>query len=581
MRLSLFLICSAALLAQDPKEPRESETVRYKEFAEIVEGIAGEVEKNDKALVVWLVDNAPMLKASRHGDLLADAIPRCFRKPGVSHAVVALGETPRLVQKPVEDAVRAAAAVTALANGAPDNAIKNCLLNIREAARVASGFSGGKKYVVLFTQENADNEDDVEGTIKTLKAGGIALVPIVPEAVYSDPYWESALAGTSRYSFDVEKLKKLPFKLKGPEGAFLEFPYGWPFAWIDPGYTVPSGYPPWAIDRVATLTGGRSYLYSVDRAADGFCRRYGCPLCSGSHRSCGASFEVTKLKLTQPFLGSRNEYGARYGKDKLYLAILGAWEKLAREGVFRGPPPLKGGGGALSENVRSAKARPAEFSITVGEWKAQRQDAIKRADSVEKAANGLLATAKKEEKEADRRTLATAEALAVHLKLLSQSYRQFAAFCEQMDRAGKTKKPAPDGVAASDLEPAPGDRLLTWYWQSYFLCHGGAPLKEIKFLGDLKGLHEALDLADQAIEKHRGTPWEVLIRRASIPAFTVWYETKEQRDARAATPDRPKARSTSGQAQNETPGSGVGRPARPVRGDEGRAGPGTSTGGNP
>ncbi|HLF92724.1 MAG TPA: hypothetical protein VJB14_04635, partial [Planctomycetota bacterium] len=212
------------------------------------------------------------------------------------------------------------------------------------------------------------------------------------------------------------------------------------------------------------------------------------------------------------------------------------------------------------------------------EWKNVHADALKRAESVDKAANDLLAAAKRTEKEADRRTIASTDAFLVHLKLLSQSYRQLALFCEAMDKAARVKKPATDGVAGSELEALGGEKVIGWYPRNYYLCHGGAALKEIKVLGDPKGLHAALDFADKMIEKHLGTPWELQMRRASVPVFYPIFDEKADAAAGGRSTPRPSAKSSSTQAQTETPGS----PQRPSRGSTGESGrgSGTTTGGN-
>jgi hypothetical protein len=570
--LTTTLLCLWLFPFQEPKESKSPETVRFREFPEIIQDIAKEVEANDKATVVWLIDNSALLKTSKHGEMLMEAIPKCFRKPKIFHAVVALGEQPQLVQKPTDDMARLTTSLSLLVNGNPDNSIKNCLAGIREAAKVVAGASGAtKKYVVLFTQENGDNEDNVEETLKILKSTGAIFLPIVPESVYSDPYWASALTGTSYY-FDVEKFKSLPFQLRGPESAFVEFPYGWPFTRMDPTYTVPSGFAPYALDRLATYSGGKSFLHSIDRTPFSFCQRYGCPLCAGQHKACGAPFDELKLKMTAPDIGSRPEYGARYGREKLYAAILNTWDRLHRDGILRGIPPLKAGGSGLSENKSTEK--PPTYRDTT-DWKAQRQDALKDADLVDRAGGDLLDASKKLEKETSLRTVATADALVVHLLLLAQGYRQQAAFCDEMMRPGKGG--AADGVGASSLESPNGEKVIGHFYRQYYLCHGGARLKEVAFLGNLNGLHAALDVADQMIEKHRGTPWELLIRRASVPVFYPFFERPAAKGGQAAN-DRTRSKSGSTPNTTETPAAPA-RPMRPATPDQGQGG-GTSTPGS-
>jgi len=134
-------------------------------------------------------------------------------------------------------------------------------------------------------------------------------------------------------------------------------------------------------------------------------------------------------------------------------------------------------------------------------------------------------------------------------------------------------------VAAAEFSSPDGEKCIGWYWRSYPLCHGGAALKEIKFLGDPKGLHAALDLADKMIEKHQGEPWELLIRRASVPVFIPFFEQKKGAAAAGGQTPRPTARSSSTQAQTETPGGSPQRPSRGGAVDSGQGG-GTATGGN-
>ncbi len=62
----------------------------------------------------------------------------------------------------------------------------------------------------------------------------------------------------------------------------------------------------------------------------------------------------------------------------------------------------------------------------------------------------------------------------------------------------------------------------SWSYRNVYLCHGGAALKSLHTLGGEEGkkeLHEALDLADKIIDRHRGTPWEVLARRGSLAIY--------------------------------------------------------------
>lgn len=561
----LLLLC--ALTQADP-------TVRYKDLPEIAGSLAGDVEKQDGAIVIWVVDNAPSLK--QLGRPLAAALRKSFSKASTRHAVLALSETPRLVLKLTEGTEAAARAVEALSDSPSDPAIKNVLLAVREAARLAAGVSGrSAKYVVLFTQDNADTEDDLEGTVRSLKTSKITFVAIAPEAVYSDPYWSSAMSG-STYVSDVEKLKKLPFELKGPDSAFIEFPYGWPFVRTDAATMVPSGFATYALTRLAAETGGHSFLYAPQPSPFTFCQSFGCTLCAGQHQACAAVYDETKVSLTGPDFGSRAQYVARYGKEPLYGAVVTAWDRLYRAGILSGLPQLRVNGASLSVNADKRRSEP-QMPFGGTEWRSLRPAALKLAEQTARALGDLDPVLRKADKSTDRRTLATAEALDTHLRLLEQSYHQVIAFCDEMERIERGGF-VEGGFASSRWTPGPGERVIGYTYKPVYLCHGGGALKAVAFLGDRTKLHAALDQADLRIDKHRGTPWEVLLRRGSVAVFVPLIETEAMRAARAAASrERPTSGSTA--RTDETPGTPQ-RPPRPARGGDGsQGGGGTTTGG--
>jgi len=79
--LTLTLLCASLLHSQEAKESKPSETVRFRELPDIVQEIAKEVESNDRAIVVWLVDHTTATTTSRILDTLGQQIPKAFKKP--------------------------------------------------------------------------------------------------------------------------------------------------------------------------------------------------------------------------------------------------------------------------------------------------------------------------------------------------------------------------------------------------------------------------------------------------------------------------------------------------------------------
>jgi hypothetical protein len=143
-----------------------------------------------------------------------------------------------------------------------------------------------------------------------------------------------------------------------------------------------------------------------------------------------------------------------------------------------------------------------------------------------------------------------------------------------MARVTSAKKafPPPE-PAGRRLEEYVGERIVGQAHWSLTLCHGGEALKSFAFQGDAavrKRLHDALDFADRIIEAHRGTPWEMLARRASVPVFVpIIYSTYRERMARP-TSDVNKTRT-----QTQAPK----RPNRPDERDQGDGGD-VATGGD-
>jgi hypothetical protein len=441
----------ALLALQGAQETRDSETVRHRELGEIVDEVArladkAAVKDTDKVLIAWMIDNSSSLKNTRHGELFSDHIARAFAKSkaGVHHSVMTFAESPQLILKATNDARAAGRAIEWLAQQPADDKIKNCLANVREGAKYAGSFSGGKKFLVVYTPENGDNEDNVEATLKMLKDTGVVLIVIAAESVYSDPYWEALTYGNgSLYYGDANKYKKLKFQMKGPESAYIEFPYGWSLQVSDPSYTVPAGYGYWALDRLATHSGGTYFTYAPDPNAQTFCQRWACTLCSGQHKACGAAFDLTKLKMTAPCVESREECRERLSKDRLAVQIYAAWEKLFRAGYLRNSAALKVSGGGLSETKPQASSTsPFSFGNNWG----QGRGVVKRAlADIDKVIADFKETLEKLGPDAEKRTLATADALLVHLRLLRLNVNQLGYFIEECEEHDRKKAAHDDG----------------------------------------------------------------------------------------------------------------------------------------
>ncbi len=572
-RITLLLFCFALPLSA--QESREGSVDRNKDLPQIVKEISAEVERTkaegEKVLVVWLIDNVTAFRASGQGKLLSDSMAASFSSD-VYHSLFALGDPTEGLIAPTRDHSKIARGLEVLAKRPPDNRIKNCLLGVRVAAKSAARFRG-KRFLVLHTPANGDNEEQLEETLKFLRKLRIRFYSVAGEAVYSDPYWKSVLGRISYFTTDTEKYRNLKFQLAGQESAYIEFPYGWPLHMIDPSYTVPSGFGYYALSRLATRTGGKYYVYHPGAAASSsFCQRYGCQVCSGRHAQCGAVFQSTKLDLVAPDLRSRDRVRQEYGRENLAIAVHRAWVRLQKKGILRGSSQLRLSGKRFREE-KSRNEGASTGMISGSGWKSRRQEALRKITEVDKVLLEFLPVLEKFGPESALRVRATADAFHVHLLMLRFNFRQLALFSEEMARIMRRPAPSSPEFGSPVLEQYAGKRVIGYSYRNFFLCHGGKALRGVRFLGGPeveKEKQHLIDVAMQVIDRHRSTPWEILARRAGFVILlpTVQAGTANQKN-------RPKPKS-SGSGDNATATPNPNRPNRPNAGGGGSGG--TATG---
>ena len=570
---SIAVFLALPLFAQ---ESREGSVDRNKDLPQIVREISEQVSRatpeGKRGLVVWLVDNASVLKSSGQGKILSDLIVQNFSdKEEIHHSLYVLGDPTQGLIAPTKEISRITTAFDALLKEAPDNRIKNCLLGVRIAGKGVSSFRGSR-FVVLVTSSNGDNEDQLEETLRFLQKLRVRFFSIAGEAVYSDPYWKSVLAGVSSYSSETDKFRRLKFDLAGQESAYIEFPYGWPLMSTDPSYTVPPGFGYYALSRLAVGTGGTYYVYNSGSSASTFCQSHACSICSGQHQQCGAHFQSTKLTMTAPDLRARDLVRRDYGRQPVAIAQHRAWVTLQKKGVLRGASQLKLSGKRFRE-VRSQMGSSSSLIAAGGSWKARKGQALRQVKEIKAVLAQFLPVLEKFGPDADLRVGATADAFHLHLKMLLFNLKQFAYFCEEMNRISRTKSVPRKEFGGRRLDQYIGKRISGYSYRNLYLCHGGTPYRGMTFLGgDRVGeeQREILDLADQLIDRHRSTPWEVLVRRSAFALFTPIIQAGTAKQKKRPKPES----SGSGDEQTATPNPN--RPPRPGAGGSGSGG--TATG---
>jgi hypothetical protein len=165
---------------------------------------------------------------------------------------------------------------------------------------------------------------------------------------------------------------------------------------------------------------------------------------------------------------------------------------------------------------------------------------------------------------ADRRWLATLDATFFSVRLARMNFLQWHHFCLERQVKGDVDL---KNIQIIRTEPR------------YAFCHGGKDLAREEVYGNSAVRSEWESLCSQAdllIDRHKGTPWEMLIRKGMLLEWEI-YEREKGRTVKAK-----RLKPSSSNTSTATPQGGGGTPTRP-----GRSGPGsssastTSTGGKP
>lgn len=525
--------------------------------------LQAEAGERRKAALVLVIDDA-MGRA-----LVTDVLP-AFRtaieestigKDGrLLAGVVVLTEKPYAALKPTHslaDLGRAFEKVAATTN----EKFKNTLDVVRGAAAMAAQVDGPRA-VVLYTVANGDTEDDLEGTVQFLRTARAKFYAITPEAVYSDHYWY-CYRNDGTAAFDpAQQQKKTGFILHSEESAYLEFPFRWSHTWIgwkyhssfgfwdgDSPLLIPSGFTHYGPARLARETGGSVFLAPSETTAPGFCFLADCPQCQRTHAECGAVYDEVKLKLTSPSLESRPVYLQLQSRDPLYRLLLKAAEDAHKNGMVSTELPLKFMGGKLVENksnLRFGYAHPRGRYTPTTPWASAAAGADAQAKAAASVAQELRASlARIDRASANKRWLAHADALLFSIELSRMNSLQWKHFA--LERHEKGDAPLSETYLMTDVQAT--------------FCHGGKMIEDLDIYGGtvLRGEWKALcSLADQLIDRHRGTPWELLVRYGMVQDWEIAYKT----EGTEVKTKRPKPKS--GTSTTATPPA-TGTPTRPGR----------------
>ncbi|MBI4614588.1 MAG: hypothetical protein HY720_13340 [Planctomycetes bacterium] len=485
-------------------------------------------DKGGEGLVVWVVDDASLLK--EHGVLaqLFQAIVAAFGTPegdfgSVSMSLVAFRAESRVLCRPTNQVAELAQAFDELA-AATDDSFKNVCQIVRDAAvffqRQASRVR--TRYMVLVSLENGDNEDELEAAVTTLVRTRFKFFCVSREAIVSDPFW-------SRFPGQAQGVK---LDLKGQDAPVEELPWGWTLQNSPSHESAPAGYGIYGLNRLVAATEGRYYLFYPEMPGNSFCQYHmyqgACRLCSGRHGNCQAAYDPTRLKSFAPATDARPRYQARMNQDPFFKLTIGAWEELYDKGLIQSPPPFLLDGRSIVTNEKKRQVKGMAMGVAwspnqLGEYVSEAKKALPDVERLIQIFDRALADKRIDMEHA--RAQALAEVFRLHLEALRFNLRQIILFQEHakqiLDAHGD---PVPDPWCVNPVTDLPGSQVYV-YVENYTLCHGARRLRSVRFLGgeeEKAALERVLERAQKSIDKYRQTPFEVVVRRVGLVYLRIY-----------------------------------------------------------
>ncbi|MEM8884560.1 MAG: hypothetical protein AAGD14_10855 [Planctomycetota bacterium] len=454
--------------------------------------------------IVLLVDPTPSLKTARFADVLDELLrTRRARTPrprlglvvlGVPDATQPVGTTPKEIVRALRGPLLA-----------PRLEVRNVYGAIREQLKGLKA-QEGRREIVLVSLENGDLEDEVEKTAALAAKAKVVVHAVAREAFISDSYW---MTNTPPPAIEHE--------LRGADGAFIDLPWGWLFQRTRVTECAPSGHAMYGISRLATVTGGRVFVWYPARGRHK-CQVWGaCEFCPGDHIPPFEAFRAQRVRALAPPVGSRKEVFAAMAKDDLYKAVLAAWEASADAGLLRMHPSVRRLGGRL---VTQEKESRAYQSSDLRDWRRFGSAATKRAKAAERIARKLKKAI--EETKGSLRSRAIAELTYVMLRVTRVNLLIGIAYCreiaaDQFDpRKAKRFPPPEQPLIPADYE------VTGLYWRTLTLCHGIAPFARVHFPGGpkVRAEIEALDgVFKEFYRRNAFTPLASSLGRMGLAVF--------------------------------------------------------------
>lgn len=515
--LVLVVCLLGALPAAAEENVTAAATERGRSLARILDNVLlpGGAPVTEARTLVFLVDATPSLQTAGFAAAFGEAMDRATPKLGATKiGIVRVGEAAKPACAPTEDHAAARAALDAVV-ARPVSTFQNLYADVRKAAALLKRQRGARD-LVLISLENGDGEDDLAGTVKALRQGGITLHTVARQAFLSDTWWINHATQAPR-----------GVDLHGGDAAFVELPWGYLFQQGIVNESVGSGFPMYGLGRLAAESGGKVWLYYPPSTLGHRCSPFaGCLFCTGDHIPHGRDYQGHRLRALAPPAGSRREVLKAAAHDPAYRRVLEAWERLAKKGLVRSRPSVKRAGAGF-QIQKNQQGRWAELSSTSYSSLAARADRLGPVVAeIRRELESSLADL--DEDACLPRYRAMGETMVVQLEITRVNLLLFAAFCREVAPRLASRR-------AADLEPPEipyyqGDVRFTGVgFSNMSLCHGVAPFLELYLPGGepVRTELRALDTRiTDFLERQAHTPYAAVVRASGLARFYLTLRGK-------------------------------------------------------
>ena len=390
----------------------------------------------------------------------------------------------------------------------PKQQVHDVYAAVRKAIPLVSR-QPGRREIVLVTLENGDVETKLESTVAALTKAKVRLTVVAREAFLSDSYW---LSGSAAW---VKPPKGAT--TAGPDGAFIDVPWGWLFQYSRINEVAPSGHAMYGLSRLAAASGGQVHIYYPKRGKHSCSRLAGCLFCKNDHTAPYEMFRAARLKAMEPLLGTRKEIYKVAAHDPYYVAVLEAWSAAAKAGLTRVRPMMRPAGGSLVPEKRIAASAPA---WTGSSWKRWARSATKLAGAADRIAHKLRGTIEKA-KGGNDRYRSIAELTYLMLRLTRVNLLYCAAYCNEIGPTHFAKKRAEPQSPERAVVP-PDYRITGLGYSTMSLCHGVQPFYRLHLPGGDKLKQELVRLDTdykKFMQRNAYSPFAIAIARMGIARF--------------------------------------------------------------